>query len=316
MLLVSCPPYSFIICRLDELRNMEIPTWADRFVRAPRFLSHHIYCGATFSSIDCHVPCLCWPHVCVFLEFPAHWIHFFFIKKPSHILLLLLHYTLSLESETKREFLHLLYGKTHFPPLMVDFDFIKNETPFVSFFFARLKVFLESSSGRRPHVGLFVPRDCGAFRPILISLYPLLCQSLIAHHLKMIAIEYRDSDVRSNVLETGLSSSGESSNKDFEIVVSKPPSSSKPFSSSKVHSSSIPFHALFESYLLASRHLKSIHKRFQFPEGVAIRLPRPNEKVHICPWRGEFLRSYLFMWPLFSNSSLYYATPFYYQCCT
>ena len=106
---------------------------------------------------------------------------------------------------------------------MVDFDFIKNETPIVSFFFARLGVFLESSGGRRPHVGLFVPRDCGAFRPILISLYPLLCQSLIAHQLEMIAIEYRESDVRSSVLETGLSSSGKSSIKDFEIVVSKPP---------------------------------------------------------------------------------------------
>ena len=106
---------------------------------------------------------------------------------------------------------------------MVDFDFIKNETPFVSFFFTRLGVFLKSSGGRRPHVGLFVPRDRGAFRPILISLYPLLYQSLIAHQLEMIAIEYRESDVRSSVLETGLSSSGKSSIKDFEIVVSKPP---------------------------------------------------------------------------------------------
>ena len=25
--------------------------------------------------------------------------------------------------------------------------------------------------------------------------------------------------------------------------------------------------------------MKSIHKRFQFPEGVSIRLPRPNEKA-------------------------------------
>ena len=81
---------------------------------------------------------------------------------------------LSLESETKGEFLHLLYSKTLFPSLMVDFASIKKETPSVSFFFARLGVFLESFSGRRPHVGLFIPRDCGAFRLVLISLYPLL----------------------------------------------------------------------------------------------------------------------------------------------
>ena len=94
-------------------------------------------------------------------------------------------------------------------------------------------MFLESSRGRRPYVGLFVPQDRGAFSPVLTCLYPLLLRSLIAHHLKMTAIEYKDNDVRSSELETGLSSSGKSSNKDFIIVVSKPPSSSNPSSSSK-----------------------------------------------------------------------------------
>ena len=188
----------------------------------------------------------------------------FFIKKPSHIPFFLLHYTPSLESETKREFLHLLYCKTPFSPLMVDFDFIRMETPSISFFFARLGVFLESSGGCRPHIGLFVPQDCKTFRPVLIGLYPLLRHSLIAHHLEMTSIKYRDSDVRSSELETGLSSSGESSDQDFEFVVSKPPSSSKPSSF---------------SCLLELRHLKSIRKRFQFPNGVSIRLPRPNEKA-------------------------------------
>ena len=204
----------------------------------------------------------------------------FFIKKPSYIPLLLLCYTLSLESETKREFLYFLHGKTPFSLFMADFDFIRKETPFISFFFARLGVFLESSSGRCPQVGLFVPLNCGAFRPVLIGLYPLLRHSLIAHHLEMIAIEYRDSNVRSSELETSLSLSGEFVDIDFEIVMSKPPSSSKPSSSSsKVPSSSIPFHALSESCLLESRHLKSIRKRFQFPKGVSIRLPHPNEKA-------------------------------------
>ena len=203
----------------------------------------------------------------------------FFIKKPSYIPLLLLCYTLSLESETKREFLYFLHGKTPFSLFMADFDFIRKETPFISFFFARLGVFLESSSGRCPQVGLFVPLNCGAFRPVLIGLYPLLRHSLIAHHLEMIAIEYRDSNVRSSELETGLLSSGESFNKDFKIIMSKPSSSSKPFSFSKIPSSSILFHALSESCFLEMRHLKSIRKRFQFPEGVTIRLPRPNEKA-------------------------------------
>ena len=57
----------------------------------------------------------------------------------------------------------------------------------------------------------------------------------------MTAIEYRDSDVKSSELETCLSSSGESFDKDFEIVMSKPSLSSKPSSSSKIPSSSIPY---------------------------------------------------------------------------
>ena len=65
----------------------------------------------------------------------------------------------------------------------------------------------------------------------MIGLYPLLHRSLITHHLEMTAIEYRDSDIRSNELETSLSSSGESFDKDFEIIVSKLSSSSKPSSS-------------------------------------------------------------------------------------
>ena len=92
---------------------------------------------------------------------------------------------------------------------MVDFAFIRKETLSISFFFARLGVFLESYGGHHPHVGLFVPRSCGAFRSVLICLFPLIHRSLIAHHLEMTTIEYRDSNVRSSELETGLSSSGE-----------------------------------------------------------------------------------------------------------
>ena len=136
-------------------------------------------------------------------------------------------------------------------------------------------MFLELSGGHCPQVGLFLSRDCAAFSPILITLYPLIHHSLIAHHLEMTAIEYRDTEVRSSELKTGLSSSNDSVDKYFEIVVSKPSLFSKPSSSS----SSIPFHTLSESCSLEKRHLKSIRKRFQLPGGVATRLPRPNEKA-------------------------------------
>ena len=91
------------------------------------------------------------------MSFPCIEFISFFIKEPSHIPLLLLRYTQSLEFETKREFLHFLHSETPFSLLMVDFDFIRKETPFVSFFFARFGVFLESFGGHRPQVGLFVP---------------------------------------------------------------------------------------------------------------------------------------------------------------
>ena len=112
------------------------------------------------------------------------------------------------------------------------------------------------------------------------SIFPLIHRSLIAYHLEMIAIEYRDTNVRSSELETGLSLSSKSFDKDFEVVMSKPSSSSKPHSSSKPSSSSssIPFHALSESCSLEQRHLKSIRKRYQFPVRVVTRLPCPNEK--------------------------------------
>ena len=135
---------------------------------------------------------------------------------------------------------------------MVNFTFIRQETPSISFFFARLRVFLERFGGLCPQVGLFLPQACAGFRPVLITLYPLIRCYLIAHHLEMTTIEYRDIEVRSSELEIGLTLSNESIDKDFEIVVSKPSSSL----------SSIPFHVLFKSCFLEKRHLKSIRKRF------------------------------------------------------
>ena len=67
---------------------------------------------------------------------------------------------------------------------MVDYTAIRIESLSMSFFFffARLGVYLEYSSGRRCQVGLFVIQDC-ALRPVLLKLYPLTCHFLIWHHL-------------------------------------------------------------------------------------------------------------------------------------
>lgn len=56
---------------------------------------------------------------------------------------------------------------------MVDYFEIRHIYPFVSFFSACLRAFLESLSGHLPHIGLFVYKD-SAFRPILTDLYLLL----------------------------------------------------------------------------------------------------------------------------------------------
>ena len=118
---------------------------------------------------------------------------------------------------------------------MVDFEFIRQECPSIPFFFAGSGVFLEYSVGRRPQVGLFVSRFT-IFKPVLLTLYHLIRQSLIKYYLEMTTIEYRDNDFRSSELETRLSSNAKSMGKEADIVVSKQPPSS----------SSTPLHALFQ----------------------------------------------------------------------
>ena len=177
---------------------------------------------------------------------------------------------------------------------MVGFEFLGQECPSVLFFFARLGVFLEYSSSRRPQMGLFVSRFT-AIRPILFSLYPLIRQSLVRYHFEMDPIKYRPDDVRSSELETGLSSSDESLNKVIETVVSKLPSSS----------SSCPLHAFSDSCSLKESHLKGFRKRFEFPKGTSVRLPCLGEKacnfVHgeVCFYEADFLCSLRFPVHLF-----------------
>ena len=158
---------------------------------------------------------------------------------------------------------------------MVDFVSFRQQTPYVSFFFARLGVFLEHSDGKCPQVGLFFPHCCAAFRSVLVTFYPLIWRSLIKYHLEMAVVEEGDFEVRSSELETGLSSNYEFEELGVDIAVSKLLKTPNLTSSS----SSPPFHALFESCCLKTTQLKSIRKRFQFPRGTVARLPHPNEKA-------------------------------------
>ena len=168
--------------------------------------------------------------------------------------------------------------------LMVDFDFFRQECPSISFFFARLGVFLEYPSSRNPQVGLFVSHFT-PLKPILLCLYSLIRHSLIEHHLGMAIVECREDDVRSSKLETGLSSNAESLSKVVDIVASKLPSSS----------SSPSLHALFETCSLKESHLTGFRKRFQFPKDKCIHLPRSSEKAYnfahgeVCFYEANFL---------------------------
>ena len=62
---------------------------------------------------------------------------------------------------------------------MVDYSTIRLDSSSISFFFARLGVFLEFLSGRCPLVGLFVHQVC-ALRSVLLELYPLIRTYLVS----------------------------------------------------------------------------------------------------------------------------------------
>ena len=101
----------------------------------------------------------------------------------------------------------------------------------------------------------------------------------------MASIEYRADDVRSSELEMGLSSNAKSLSKVVDTTASKLPSSS----------SSRLLHALSKSCSLKESHLKGFRKRFQFPKGTSIRLPRLGEKAYnfahgeVCFYEADFL---------------------------
>ena len=101
----------------------------------------------------------------------------------------------------------------------------------------------------------------------------------------MATIKYRVDDVRSSELETGLSFNADSLRKVVDTAASKLPSSS----------SSLPLHALFESYSLKEKHFSGFRKRFQFPKGTSVRLTCLGEKAcnfahgEVCFYEADFL---------------------------
>lgn len=98
---------------------------------------------------------------------------------------------------------------------MVDYSFIRQEAPSISFFLARLGVFLEYSCGSCPQASLFASHVC-ALRLVLFKLYPLIFQSLILYHLPTEIV----AEIRLNDLDKGFSSSDEPMGKEIDTVVS------------------------------------------------------------------------------------------------
>ena len=115
---------------------------------------------------------------------------------------------------------------------MVDHTVVRLGSPFISFFFARLGVFLEFFGGCCPQMGLFVSQEC-TFRRVLLKLYPLIQHSLVQHHLvsEMAEEGVVGTEVRSSELDTGLSFSDNPVGMEVDIVMSKPSTSFllKPF---------------------------------------------------------------------------------------
>ena len=174
---------------------------------------------------------------------------------------------------------------------MVDLCLVWRVCPFISFFFARLGVFLEKFGGKRPLVRSFLPRDCVTFRPVLLDFHPSIRHSLISY-----CVEMGDREIEARVGESESSSSS-SSDSIFESTLAKPSSSLKPSVSSKLLKSSIPslrthlslqasssssvtlFNAFSEECFLDNKDLESIRGRFQIPNEPVSRLPHTSEKA-------------------------------------
>ena len=125
---------------------------------------------------------------------------------------------------------------------MVDYSDIRNTSPSVAFFFARLGAFLGSPSGHCLRVGGFVLGDSG-LELALVSLYPLLRQSLdwFRSMREVLRRERMGSEIRSSDLEMGLSFNAGTARTDIDTTASIPMSYHL-----SISPPSRPFHALKE----------------------------------------------------------------------
>lgn len=81
---------------------------------------------------------------------------------------------------------------------------VRSNCPSISIFFAWLSSLLEVVGRQRPKVGLFVARDCSFRFSLGFLFFPLVHHSV---GTTQPLIMFKDDEVRSSDLETGLSSS-------------------------------------------------------------------------------------------------------------
>ena len=151
---------------------------------------------------------------------------------------------------------------------MVDSSKVRVVCPLISFLFARLGAFLDTSSVFFPLIENFIFEGCG-LGVVVGELFPVLSQS-INWFGGLIEERKRISEVWSSELETGLLSNDGPVEED--TVVSSP---------RKVRA----FHALEEVCGLDANALGRFKDRFQFLEWVRVRLP--NEEDRACHFFPE-----------------------------
>ena len=160
---------------------------------------------------------------------------------------------------------------------LMDHSGIRCTSPFVTFFFARLGVFIGGSSGLSPSVRDLSLGDSG-LSLALGELYPLLNESLGWFELirEVLRGERMNSEGKSGNLGAILSSSAGLGEIETDTAISKPS-----YSCPSVPAFPRPFHALQEECSLKKDTFFRFRDRFQFPEGTKARLPKKGEKSFV-----------------------------------
>ena len=180
---------------------------------------------------------------------------------------------------------------------MVNYSEIRHLFPSISFFFAHLGASFGFFGDHCPWVGDFIVED-SSLGLVLGDLYPLLCQSLdwFRTVLETLREERMGSRVRSNDLETGPSSSADTTRAETDTAAFIP-ASSQPF----ISQPSRLFHAFKEECSLNEETLNRFRDRFQFPEETRIHLPRSSKRFcafahgKVCFYEAAFLCSLRFL---------------------